>query len=145
MTERARHSRRATVLPTLSLTEEDEQIAVFNWIKLNMTTWPELDFVVGSGIGARLNPPTITKMLRTGALKKHWPDIFAAIPRGVYHGLFIELKPMTRGRKNPRRVGPTKGQKKMLKGLASQGYYACACFGHKAAIGVLELYLQGKL
>jgi hypothetical protein len=152
--------------------EQEEQVAVFNWIRqIGMAKWPELELVAGSAFGVRLRIGQAVKLKASGCLKKGWPDIFIAAPRkrtdalqistsyqgpgkdalttfegpAWYHGMFIELKPLTRGVKKPKREGPDKDQRRMLKALSDQGYYAICCFGAEAAIREITAYMEGKV
>ena len=140
-------------LPDIS--EYQHQVMIFEWAQMALAEYPELDFMVGSMIGFRMNIGTAMKAKRSGCLKKNWPDIFLAVPKGPYHGLFIELKPLTRGKKNPKREGASKGQRYYLKKLAgmrvewepgkfSKGYYAAECFGADAAIQCITDYLEER-
>ena len=53
------------------------------------------------------------------AMQKGYPDLFLAVPRGGYHGLYVELK-SNRGRL-------TDEQEMMLALLAEQGYKTAVC------------------
>lgn len=138
--------------------EHEEQVAVFNWIRqIGMAKWPELELVAGSAFGVRLRIGQAVKLKASGCLKKGWPDIFIAVPQARnivhkgwidpdvtwWHGMFIELKPLTRGVKKPKREGPDKDQRRMLEMLSSQGYYCVACFGADAAIEQIQFYMEG--
>ena len=134
--------------------EYEHQVKVFDWIEtIGRLKYPELELAVGSAYGVRLKPGQAIKLKHSGCLKKGWPDIFIAVPKicgemsdpetKFYHGMFIELKPKTRGIKKPRREGPDKDQRRMLELLSGQGYYCVACFGADAAIEQIEFYMQG--
>lgn len=67
------------------------------------------------------------------------PDMFLAVPRGEFHGLFIELKrPIVKGEAKPV-VSPE--QKRWLKELEAQGYMATVCYGWVEAKETIESYL----
>lgn len=64
------------------------------------------------------------------------PDLFLPVPRGKFHGLFIELKSST-GRL-------TDNQRQWLQDLAASGYAACVCFGFDEAKNDILKYLNEK-
>ncbi len=64
------------------------------------------------------------------------PDLMLAVPRGGYHGLFIELKRQRGGR-----VSNT--QQTIMDGLRAHGYRCEVCKGWIAARAVIEDYLGG--
>ena len=145
-----------------SRSEHQEQVAVFGWIRtIGILEWPELELAVGSAYGVRLRIGQAAKLKASGCLKKGWPDIFIAVPRARqdvaiihngaighstawYHGMFIELKPLTRGVKKPKREGPDKDQSRTLKTLSGRGYYTVCCFGAEAAIREIKGYMDNK-
>lgn len=61
----------------------------------------------------------IGRRLQAMAMQKGYPDLFLAVPRGGYHGLYVELK-SNRGRL-------TDEQEVMLALLAEQGYKTAVC------------------
>lgn len=64
------------------------------------------------------------------------PDLCVPIPKGKYHGLFIELK-----------VGKnkaSKNQKAWIEYLNSVGYLALVCYGCAESISLIENYLNLK-
>lgn len=64
------------------------------------------------------------------------PDLFVPIPKGEYHGLFIEMK---YGKNKP-----TEHQTKWLNYLNSVGYLAVVCYGCENAIKTIEKYLKAE-
>ena len=69
-------------------------------------------------------------------VKKGVPDLCLPVPRGCYHGLYIEMKNET-GK-------ATKDQEWWGEELTWQGYYWEVCHGWKKAVKVLEWYLTLK-
>ena len=73
--------------------------------------------------------------LKKEGVKAGVPDIVLPVPRGAYHGLYIELK-----------VGRNKTslkQKEWISMLKEQGYFVEVCYGWIAAKEVIENYLKG--
>jgi len=122
------------------LSEHEHQVKVFQWAEFAKGHHPELAFMTGSMAGVRLGIRAATQAKRAG-MKKDMPDIFLPAARGGYYGLYIELKPLTRGRKKPRRPAPTRGQRACMDALWALGYYACCRFGYQAAIDTILNYL----
>ncbi len=59
-----------------------------------------------------------------------------AIPRGAFHGLFIEMKRIRRAKSMVR-----PGQKEWIERLNSQGYKAVICYGMEEAVDTIKDYL----
>ena len=73
-------------------------------------------------------------ILKMQGLKAGVPDLCLPVARGVYHGLYIELK-----------YGKNKltdSQKQWLTLLGGQGYFAVACWGGDQAFQTLLNYLN---
>ena len=85
-----------------------------------------------------------TKLLRLAVkakkqgLKRGWPDIDLPWKNKKYSGLHIELKRIEKS-------SVSKDQKETIKFLSDQGRFACICYGHSVAIGIIEKYLNNKL
>lgn len=74
------------------------------------------------------------KRANSMGMQKGFPDIFIAVPRGVYHGLFIEMK-TPEGRARPE-------QKEMLALLSGQGYYCAIAHGQQTFRTITTKYLS---
>ena len=118
-----------------NLSEYEHQVQVFEWAKMMSVQRPELKLLNASLNGVRLTIGQAMKAKRAG-MKKGYPDIFLPVPRGIFHGLFIELK-KAGGKK------PDPEQEKWLKALAEQSFECFCCKGSKAAISTIESYLNG--
>ena len=64
-------------------------------------------------------------------------DLCLPVSRGVYHGLYLELKALDG---DP----PTKAQVAWLESSRSAGYAATWCRGAQAAIDIITTYLAGQ-
>lgn len=73
---------------------------------------------------------------RAMGVKKGVPDLCLPVPRGKYHGLYIELKTET-GR-------TSEAQEWWGEQLLGQGYFWEVCHGWQSAVKVLEWYLDLK-
>ena len=71
--------------------------------------------------------------LKAMGVRAGWPDLFLAVPRGRYHGLFIEMKSLS--------GTPSKTQKELHPIIEAQGYLVAVCYGCKEATDILVRYL----
>lgn len=110
--------------------EWEEQAAVFDWWK---NAYPKhIRLFHHSPMEGERKVVTGVFLKRQG-MQCGYPDIAIAIPRGPFHGLYIELKVP------PRK--PTPEQLQMLKELSEQGYLAVICNGADAAIDQISNYM----
>ncbi|MCM1275472.1 MAG: VRR-NUC domain-containing protein [Lachnospiraceae bacterium] len=116
--------------------EDSEQICLFDWAALQSCKYPELNMLFHIPNGGKRNAREGARFKRMG-VKPGVPDLFLPVPRGKYHGLFIELKSAS-GR-------PTDNQKEWLGQLSALGYAACICFGCEEAERDIIKYLESKL
>ena len=126
--------------------EADDQAALFRWadMKAQIGEYPELNLLNGSLNGVRLTIGNAVKAKKQG-LKKGFPDIFLPVPRGGYHGLFIELKIKPYRNHKGKMVYPkvSKEQEWWITGLEYHGYRAVVCNGFDAAVDEIKDYLKG--
>ena len=113
----------------LKLSEAQEQTMIFNWSKLK----PELKWLFAIANGGSRHILEAINLIRQG-VKRGVSDMFLPLPKGKYHGLFIELKV---GRNKP-----TPEQKQFIEYSNKVGYLAKVCYGHKEAIELIEKYLN---
>ena len=104
------------------------QVAICNYIAIKYSGI----FFNGSAGGMRTFYSVAKKMKATG-YKAGFPDIFIYEPRGVYHGLAIELK--VKGNY------ASKKQKEVLQKLRDKGYMAEVCTGFDMATNAIDKYL----
>ena len=117
--------------------EECEQQALFNWAKMREGKYPELRLMFHIPNGGKRSITEATRFKAEG-VKAGVPDIFLPVPRGGYHGLFIELK-RTRG------AHVSDNQKQWIEDLRQQGYLAVVCRGWVSASECIMLYMEGGL
>lgn len=115
--------------------EAQEQAWLFNWCRYASVKWSELDLLYHIPNGGSRN--AIEAMhLKAQGVKKGVPDLCLPVPRGKFHGLYIEMK---------RQKGGTlsTAQKEWIARLRNQGYRVEVCHGFKEAADVLEDYMNG--
>ena len=114
-------------------TEAAEQKWLFDWAAANRGKYPELELMFHIPNEGKRSVRTGAKMRREG-LRRGVPDICLPVPKGKYHGLYIELK-RTRCSK------VSDDQAVWIAALQAQGYVADVCKGWNEARELIELYL----
>ena len=94
--------------------------------------WPELALLHHIPNGGTRDAVE-AKHLKQQGVKPGVPDLCLPVPRGQYHGLYIEMKTES---------GHTSGKQEWWgERLQAQGYVWRVCHGWQAAVAVLELSL----
>lgn len=112
--------------------EHVEQSFLIEWARLRSGSVPELRLLFAIPNGGHRHPATAAKLKAEG-VKRGVPDLCLPVPRGPYHGLYIELK----AGKNT----ATEEQRDWMEALNAQGYCASVCTGWEAAREAIEFYL----
>ena len=112
------------------MSEASEQEALMQWATIKGY---DLLFHIPNG-GSR--HPAEAMNLKKQGVKKGVPDLFLPVPRGGFHGLFIEMK-ATKGRLSIE-------QKAWLGALVELGYQAVVCYGFDDARKAIEGYMAEK-
>ncbi len=113
--------------------EHQEQAALFEWVALQTKRWPELENIFAIPNGGYRHK-TVAAKLQAEGVRAGVPDIFLAVSRAQWHGLFIEMKA---GRNRP-----TPAQQEWIARLNRAGYAAVVCYGWLAARQIIEEYLK---
>lgn len=119
--------------------EHNEQVELFEWVDdcINLGIHKELIAmfaIPNESYGGTRRDIIRGRRLKAEGRKRGVPDIFLAVPKGKYHGLFIEMK-------------TTKGvlsrfQKEWIKTLNNNGFLAIVCRSSNEAIEKIEKYLN---
>lgn len=116
-------------------TEEVEQIQLMDWVeRVGTAQYPELAMLHHIPNGGKRGKGEAGRFRAMGT-KSGVPDLCLPVPRGPYHGLYIELKRLRGGTLRP-------DQHQWLDALTAQGYVACMCRGQEAAKKALLWYLS---
>lgn len=115
--------------------EHQHQAALFRWAGFQCRGRPELLLLFAIPNGGFRHPATAARLKAEG-VKPGVPDVCLPVPRGEFHGLFIEMKA---GRNKP-----TISQVAWHRLLSQQGYRVAVCYSMDAAIEVIEGYLSVK-
>ncbi len=113
--------------------EDDHQATVIAWSRLNERKFPALRWLFHVPNGGKRNAREAARLQTQGVIAGV-ADLFLPYPSREYHGLFIELK--AEGGKL------TDNQRAFLQAMVSRGYCAQVAVGSKAAIDLIEWYLQ---
>lgn len=130
--------------PAPAPSEHDEQVALFAWAEANEGAHPELAnlFAIPNGAkvpytrdakGRTFSPQRLS-LTREG-LRAGVPDMFLAIRRGRWAGLFLELK------RADHSTGPSELQLDWLGRLRLAGYSTAVCYGAAEAQQCIMAYL----
>lgn len=115
------------------MSEHDEQVALFEWAEyMANLKWPELRFMFAVPNGG-WRAKTTAGWLKAEGLKPGVPDIFLPVPRGCFHGLFIEMK---FGRNQL-----TADQRYYAEFLFDHDYLVMPCWGFDDAQRTIERYM----
>jgi hypothetical protein len=109
--------------------------------------YPEVLFHSDYGSGSKLTMSQAVRQKRLNGGIRGWPDIFIAEPRGIYKGLFIELK--RDGVRLQKKDGSWVNahiaeQAEMLLKLQEKGYWATFAVGFNEAKATIDQYLAEK-
>ena len=117
-------------------TEDIEQTQLFAWAQYASGKYPELALMYHIPNGGKRSKAEAARFKAQG-VKAGVPDICLPVPRGKYHGLYIELKRVKGGR-----VSEAQGE--YIEALRKQGYRVKVCFGMEQARDVIVEYLEEK-
>lgn len=118
-------------------TEASEQEALFAWAEYQKGKHPELELMYHIPNGGSRNKIEAARLKAQG-VKPGVPDICLPVPRGKYHGLYIELKRVKGGR-------ISSDQTVWLERLMQQGYAVAICLGWDDARNIIIKYLEERL
>lgn len=117
-------------------TEAEEQKLLFEWVAYQCAKYPELKLLYHIPNEGKRSASGGADLVRQG-LKKGVPDICLPVPKGRYHGLYIELK-----RKKGGKVSTE--QKNWIYSLTGQGYKATICRGWEEARAEILAYINPR-
>ena len=102
--------------------EDTEQITVINWAEWNRQRYPELKWLHHCPNGGSRNRMEAVKFKQMG-VKAGVSDLCLPYPKGVYCGLYIEMKYGKNGQQD--------SQKEFLADMAAAGHFVATCYsGH---------------
>lgn len=117
--------------------EHEHQVALFQWRdKLGIREFPELRWMFAIPNGG-LRHFEVAQKLKAEGVQAGVSDVFLAVARGGFHGMWIEMK----------RCGgkTTKKQREFLEGMVAQGYYCIVGFHWEATANEIVQYMKGEI
>lgn len=115
------------------LSESEEQTLLIKWAAYAECIWPEIALLHHIPNGGKRGKAEAARFKAEG-VKAGVPDLCLPVPRGQYHGLYIEMK--AKGGK------ASAEQKAWIAALTDQGYAAQVCIGFEEAKETIEKYLK---
>lgn len=112
--------------------EDTEQINAMEWARWNVNKYPELKWLHHIPNGGSRNKREAVKLKQMG-VKAGVSDICLPYPKGIYCGLYIEMK-FGNNRK-------TEEQKAFLQDMEEAGHFVATCYSAEDAVKVIEEYL----
>ena len=116
-------------------TEDQEQIALVNWARMQEKRYPELRMLFHIPNGGSRGKAEAGRFRAMG-VRPGVPDLCLPVPRGGKHGLFVEMKRTKGGRVSAE-------QQAWITALREQGYAAAVCRGWEEAARVILAYIRG--
>ena len=111
--------------------EHQEQSTLMAWMELQHPKAYTNTYAIPNGGKRHIK---IAVKLKKEGVKAGVPDICIALPKGPFHGMYLEYKTKT-GR-------PTKEQLEWLENLDEAGYHTALCKGIEAAQDEINSYLR---
>ena len=115
-------------------TEHDLQVGCVRWFRYEFPEYAPLLFAIPNG--GRRDYVAAAKLKAEGVVAGV-PDLFFAVPRGGWHGLWIEMKNGMAGELS-------QAQKEMHERLREQGYMVEVCRTFDAFVTILRDYLRSN-
>lgn len=113
--------------------EDTEQINVVSWAGWNMNRYPELKWLFHVPNGGSRNKQEAVKFKQMG-VKAGVSDLHLPYPKGIYCGLFIEMKYGNNRQQDT--------QKEFLADMAAAGHFVATCYSAEEAVKVIEEYCK---
>jgi hypothetical protein len=113
--------------------EHEEQVALIKWCRLNKVKYPELQYIFAIPNAGKRSLKSGKWLVDEGLLTGVY-DLFLPVARGIWHGLFIEMK----FGKNDL----TENQKTFNNFVYRQKYYTDVCWSWIEAQKTIEFYLN---
>jgi len=117
-------------------TEHQEQKTFFAWCLRYSEDYDGINTIFSIPNGGNFDAIR-GKLLKDEGLRAGIPDMFLPVARGVYHGLFIEMKVRKGGKVSDK-------QKLWLARLSKQGYKTTVCEGFGEARKTVMRYYNAK-
>lgn len=125
-------------------TEHAHQTALFCWCNQNLQKYPELEWFYCIQNEEKSGSIIRGNRSRVSGTKKGVSDTCLPVKRGLYSGLYIELKKLSLKPKKKGKGGVSDEQLKFGAFVQSQGFGFVVCYGWEEAANILVAYLDQK-
>ena len=115
----------------MKVSEHQEQVMLITWFRMQYKQYKYHLWAIPNG-GSR-HIVTAVNLKAEGVLAGV-SDLFLMIPKGEYHGMFIEMKAKT--------GSVSDKQKEFMSAASSMNYLAVVCYGFDEAKTAITKYLQ---
>lgn len=112
--------------------EAEEQMALMSWVALQPLLRDHVLSIPNEGVRS----PRMGRKLKLMGLMAGAPDLFIALPRSPYHGLFLELKRQAGSKVSPAQIAFAERMRKV-------GYKCALAYGWLEGKEAIEDYLRG--
>lgn len=123
--------------------EHAEQVALMRIVSLNLPKFPELKNLFAVPNGEKRHP-AVANRLQAEGVRPGVPDIFLAVMRGSFGGLWIEMKAPDRRPVRGGKGGMSDDQLEWRSRLVEAGYRHAVCYTAEEAWKEIEGYLLGR-
>ena len=118
------------------MSEHDEQVRLIEWWSFACGDYGAPEYLLFAIPNGGVRSRRCGAMLKAEGVRAGVPDLFLAIPRGQYGGLFVEMKRSDgKGRLSP-------NQKLFIEHLTRAGYATAVANGFVEARDVITSYLN---
>lgn len=114
--------------------EHQEQSMLMDWWELAYKQYSVDESLLFAIPNGGLRNIAVALALKAEGVRRGVPDLFLAVPRGQFHGLFIEMKKEKGG-------VVSQAQKQMMEVLTTMGYQCAVCRGWNDAKKQIDAYL----
>lgn len=114
--------------------EHAEQVNLIKWWALQCKRFSIPEYLLFAIPNGGKRDVVSAKLLKDEGVRAGVPDLFLAVPKGQYHGLFIEMKKQRGG-------VVSESQKACMDMLSTNGYCVTVCHGFIEAKQKIESYL----
>lgn len=122
------------------MSEHNQQVAVVDFWKWQYSEYADCLVAIPNGTflsGTKIQRAIQMKNLKREGFKPGASDLFFTVPRGTFHGMWLEMKDVNKTEKSL-----STAQADHLELMEKMGYFACWAAGADAAIEYINNYMS---
>ena len=123
-------------------TEYAHQCALFCWCTLNINKYPELKWYHSIQNEEKSGSTVVGVRSKASGKKAGVSDTFLPVKRGLYSGLYIEMKKPSKKPKKKGKGGISEDQAEFGKFVQEQGFGFIVCYSWEEAKNIIIKYLE---